>query len=113
MICENGIKHMRRVGLSLGCLLCLSGCYTVNNERFATDIRARVTPGMDVSTATNRLKSNGFDCDSRSAAPAITCTKTRQSLLPYTCIERVNLFLIGMPAQVDHVEVPKIMCAGL
>jgi hypothetical protein len=104
---------MPKYALIAGFLLCLSGCYTVNNGRFSSDMRALVRPGMQMNAAIERLKLEGFDCDSRSAAPAITCTKTRQSLLPYTCIERVNLVPAAGLGTVERVDIPKIACAGL
>ena len=70
-----------------------------NNERFSQDVRALVRPGMDIPLAINRLEGNGFECDPRSSAPAITCVKTRQGVLPYTCIERVNLMSSNSPAR--------------
>jgi hypothetical protein len=103
---------MKRLALIGGSLLFLSGCYTVNNERFANDVRALVQPGMEMSLATGKLESNGFACDPHSSAPAITCVKTRQNLLPYTCIERVNLTPSQAPMTLDRVDTPPIACAG-
>lgn len=104
---------MWKHALIAGPLLCLTGCYTVNNDRFSSDMRTMVRPGMQMRAAIERLELEGFSCDPRSAAPATTCTKTRQSLLPYTCLERVNLVpAIGL-ASVELVDIPKIACAGL
>jgi len=99
--------------ITLGCLFCLSGCYTVNNERFSADMHALVQPGMDMKAAIKRLETDGFDCDAVSAAPATTCTKTRQNLLPYSCIERVNVFPADEKIRVERIQVPEILCAGL
>jgi hypothetical protein len=103
---------MHRYVFITSCLLCLGGCYTVNNERFAADMRKLVEPGLNMASATKQLKANGFTCDGVSAAPLTTCTRTRQSLLPYTCIERVNLVPAGVPSGVERVDIPQIMCAG-
>lgn len=99
--------------LATGHLLCLAGCYTVNDGQFSSDMTTLVRPGMHMNAAIERLNIQGFGCDSRSAAPATTCTKTRQSLLPYTCIERVNLIPAVGLATVERVDIPKIACAGL
>ncbi len=107
------MEYMLRYVFIAGCLLCLSACYTANNERFSAGIRTLVMPGMDMTAAIKRLEAGGFGCDERSAAPATTCVKTRQSLLLSTCIERVNLIPAGEPATVESVKVPQIMCAGL
>jgi hypothetical protein len=95
------------------CLLCLGGCYTVNNERFAADMHKLVAPGLDMASATKHLEANKFTCDSVSVTPPSTCTRTRQSLLPYTCIERVNLVPATEKPGVERLDIPQIVCAGL
>lgn len=47
------------------------------------------------------------------AAGALSCGKTRQSLLPYTCIERLKLRPPDDRAPVERVEMQPIICAGL
>jgi hypothetical protein len=94
-------------------LLALAGCYTVDNERFARHVDSLVRPGMTVAEARRRLEADGFSCDPRSVAGAVTCGKTRQSLLPYTCIERVDLRPRDEQLAADKVEVKQILCAGL
>jgi hypothetical protein len=46
---------------------------------------------MPFVTGIKHLVKVGFTCDDRGSAPAITCTRMRQSILPYTCIQRVDL----------------------
>lgn len=104
---------MRRHALALFSLACLSGCYTVNQERFSAYAASAVSAGTPLAAATARLQKDGFHCDPRSSAPATTCTRDRQSLLPYTCIERINLFPREDGTTIARVEVPQIMCAGL
>jgi hypothetical protein len=104
---------MHRYVFITSCLLCLGGCYTVNNDRFAADMHKLVEPGLDMASATKHLEAHGFTCDAVSAAPSTTCMRTRQSLLPYTCIERVNLVPDGEQPRVKRVDIPQIMCAGL
>lgn len=103
---------MHRYVFIASCLLWLGGCYTVNNERFATDIHKLLEPGFDMASATKNLEANGFACDLVSAAPSTTCTKKRQGF-SYTCIERVNLISASKQRGVEQVDIPQIMCAGL
>jgi hypothetical protein len=98
--------------LAGGFLASLSGCYTVSNERLSQDVRALVQPGMEIPLAIDRLEGKGFKCDPQSPAPAITCAKTQQSVLPYTCIERVTLMSSNCPARVERIAIPPIACAG-
>lgn len=107
------VNCMYRYVFITSCLLLLGGCYTVNNERFAADIHKLLEPGFDMASATRNLEAIGFSCDSVSAAPWTTCTKTRQGILPYTCIERVNLMPASKQTGVERVDMPQIMCAGL
>jgi len=94
-------------------MLCLSGCYTVNDERFSAHVRTLVRPEMPLEQGIQALQNDGFLCYPMSPAPSKTCSKTRQRLLPSTCIERVNLHASDNPPKVGHVEVRKIVCAGL
>lgn len=102
-----------RILVSIAMVSCLAGCYSVNQDRFAANMHALVRPGMPVNAAVNVLQARGFACDARSAAPAISCTKDRQSLLPSTCIERVDLSVDGAGTTVASIKVPPIICAGL
>jgi hypothetical protein len=90
----------------------LSACYSIDQERFAAYAAEIAQPGMPMAQATERLSVAGFSCDPRSSQPATTCTRTRQSLLPYTCIERVNLIENTKERLIDSVTVPAIVCAG-
>jgi hypothetical protein len=101
------------VALSASVAASLSGCYTVDNERFASHIHVLVSPGMRVADAMHRLEADGFSCDTRSMAGAVTCTRTRQRLLPSTCIERVNLAPPDPAAKAERIDVEPILCAGL
>jgi hypothetical protein len=101
-----------RLLLSLVLVVLLAGCYTVNQQRFAEYVAETVQPGMSLAQATERLSVAGFACDPRSASPAITCTRTRQSVLPYTCIERINLMPNTEITSVIAIAVAPIVCAG-
>ena len=91
----------------------LAGCYTVHQDRFAAYAGGIVQVGMPMAQAQQRLSAEGFSCGPRDFAPAVSCTRTRQSLLPYTCIERVNLVPAMETQSIDSVQVPPIVCAGL
>jgi hypothetical protein len=104
---------MPRLLLPAALVLLLTGCYTVDNERFAGTMHAMVKGGMPMADAVARLKAEGFACSAMLPMPSLTCSKTRQSIAPYTCVERVNLNAAPDPSRVGAVEVPKIACAGL
>jgi hypothetical protein len=105
-----------------GCLIAitagamLSGCPGMSkrdNERFQAVVAKNVSVGMPFVTAIERLVKAGFSCDDRSAAPAVTCTRDRMSLLPYTCIQRVNLTTDTERRTIVEVNPRPIGCAGL
>ena len=102
-----------RLFLPLLLIAQLAGCYTLNQERFAAYIAETVQPGVPLAQAMERLSAAGFSCDPRASSPAISCTRIRQSLLPYTCVERVNLVPNKEMTVVGFVAVPQVVCAGL
>lgn len=107
-----GRQAAKSLGLSswVLLLLVLPGCYTVNQEGFTKHVEQIVAPGMRLSEAAMRLSKDGFACDALVSSPAVTCTRDRQSVLPYTCIERVNL--VSSNEIVSAIQVPPIACAG-
>ena len=107
------VKCMHRYVFITSCLLWLGGCYTVNNERFATDVHKLLEPGFDMASATKILEANGFACDPIDVAPSTTCMKRRQNILTYTCIEQVNLMPASKQPGMVQVDIPEIVCAGL
>jgi hypothetical protein len=109
---EQDGKSMTKLLLAVICAVCIAGCYTVNNERFAGHVQTLVEPGIKMDTATRRLEADGFSCGPAAPTPSRTCAKTRQRLIPSTCIERVNLYTSGNSAIVERIEVPHIVCAG-
>jgi len=110
---ESGRARLR-LSLALGAAgACLGGCYAVNDARFSAHVQSLVEVGMPFRTALLRLEGDGFDCDPRGGTNVLSCTKTRQGLLPYTCIERVDLVPAHGHASVEGIEVAPIMCAGL
>ncbi len=104
---------MRKYAVSFILLGSLSGCYTVNQAGFTAYAASIVTAGMPIVEASARLRHEGFECDTRSSAPATTCTRDRQSILPYTCVERIDFFPTEDKTTVARVDVKQIMCAGL
>ncbi|HEX8606671.1 MAG TPA: hypothetical protein VF774_28775 [Pseudoduganella sp.] len=101
---------LQRLLLACGAGALLSGCYTVDQRRFAASMHALLPEGVAASEAVRRLQANGFNCYGSSAVP--TCAKTRQRLLPSTCIERVNLVVAPGTDVLESVEVQPIVCAG-
>jgi hypothetical protein len=94
----------------------LSGCPGMSkpdNERFQAVVAKNVSVGMPFVTAIEHLVKAGFSCDDRSAAPAVTCTRERMSLLPYACIQRVNLMTDAERRTIMEVNPRPIGCAGL
>ncbi|MCS0660700.1 hypothetical protein [Massilia terrae] len=106
-------KIMTRFWTFAACVLGLTGCYTVNNERFAEHARSLVEPGIAMDAAIRQLEADGFSCSPAAPTPSRTCAKTRQRLLPSTCIERINLYSSVNSVKVEQIEVPQIVCAGL
>jgi hypothetical protein len=97
-------------------VLVLYGCPGMSpkdNARFQTVVAKNVAAGMPLATAVQHLRAAGFSCDDRAEAPDVTCTRKRQSLLPYACIQRVNLAIDSNRTTVTTVAPMPIACAGL
>ena len=97
-------------------LLGISGCPGMgprDNARFQTLVAKNVTVGMPFVTAIEHLVRAGFSCNDRVAAPAVRCTRDKQSLLPYACMQRVNLITDVERKTVLEVTPLPIGCAGL
>lgn len=103
---------MTKAWMIAACALCLTGCYTVNDQRFASHVQTLVSVGMPKGDAIAALQHDGFTCDSMQPMPSKTCSNFRQQLLPSTCVERVNLYMSDRRPDIERVEVQKIMCAG-
>lgn len=94
----------------------LAGCPGMSkrdNERFQAVVAKNVSVGMPFVTAIEHLVKAGFSCDDRSSAPAVTCARDRMSLLPYACIQRVNLMTDAERKTIVEVNPRPIGCAGL
>ena len=110
----NGI--FARGGLIAATALLLCGCPGMtpkDNARFQAVVARKVAPGMPLATAREHLVQAGFFCDDTSDAPDITCIRSRQSLLPYACVQRVNLSTDSDRTTVTVVTPMPIACTGL
>jgi hypothetical protein len=101
------------IGLSSVIIAGCPGMSAKDNERFRAVVSRTVSPGMPFVSAIEKLAKAGFSCDDRTSAPLVTCTKDRQSLLPYACFERVNLTTDADRRTVTDVAPQPIGCAGL
>jgi hypothetical protein len=96
--------------LVLGFSALLSGCYFVDQPKFEASVHKQVSVGMPLQTAVVALSQRKMDC---SGENPVDCSRIRQSLMPYSCIERVNLYSTGTDRLVTEIQIPKIACAGL
>jgi hypothetical protein len=88
----------------------LAGCNTLTQEQLTHEVAGAVQVGMPVAKATERLAAKGFACDAKISAPALDCSRTRQSLLP-TCIDRVRV-KVSDAKVVSSIEVAPMVCTG-
>jgi hypothetical protein len=89
--------------------LLLGGCYFVNQPRFERIVSAQVVLGMPLQAAIDGLAVIKLRC---SGDNPVDCSRLRQGLQPYSCVERVRLHW-SEGKVVDAIEVPMIACAGL
>ena len=101
------------VVVSLMTLTACPGMTAKDNERFQALVARNVSPGMPFVTAIQKLVKAGFSCDDRVSAPLVTCSLNRQSLLPYVCIESVDLTADAERRTLMLVSPRPIRCAGL
>lgn len=94
----------------LAAAMALTGCYTVDQNRFSTFVAGTVTPGMPMEQALVRMTAEGFYCDGKVQPPAIVCTRSQQRLLPGSCVEQVNLSRGGSGKTVGAVDIAPIKC---
>lgn len=91
----------------------LSGCYTINQEKFETYVSNNVTAGMSLSNASTYLKQDGFTCDSQSFKPIVSCTRSFNNFSTLqNCQERINFYPDQSYTNVEKVELMQIMCVG-
>jgi hypothetical protein len=92
------------------CTIVLSGCYFRNQKAFEHRIQNHVAVGMPLQDAIARLSEMRLTCTRGNPSE---CSRIRQSLMPYSCVERVRLHWTEQAQQVTEVEIPEIACAGL
>lgn len=86
----------------------LSACYSPNQHAFEASIHDRISIGLPAASAVANLREINMHCTGEGP---ITCDRIRQRLLPSSCIERVELGILG--DVVDTLEIRPIVCAGL
>jgi hypothetical protein len=94
----------------------ISGCASMSpsdNVNFQAVVAKSVSPGMPFVTGIEHLVKAGFSCDDRGSAPAVTCTRLRQSSLPYACIQRVDLKTDSSRKTIVELTPEPLVCAGL
>lgn len=113
---ELTLRHSMRYKISVIALsLCLYGCAGMSsedNQRLHHEISEQVTVDMKLSTAEKNLTKIGFSCDEVSAPPEITCTRTKDNIFLYSCLQRVNLALNFDRKNVSVIKLSPIVCAG-
>ena len=101
---------MRKTPLLVVATALLSAWYFVHQEQFERSVHSWIRIDMPFSSAISILGTQGMTCTGEQPA---SCSRIRQGLQPYSCIERVNVSFAGPHMLVDAIEIPKITCAGL
>jgi hypothetical protein len=86
----------------------LAACYTPNQSQLDDWVSQQIAVGMPLSVAITKLSREGFLC---SGSNPVDCARSRQRILPSTCIERVRLSHAA--SAVDKIDTSPIRCAGL
>lgn len=110
------MKAIAFVLLGAALLAGVSGCAGMSpsdNANFHAVVAKNVVAGMPFVTAIKHLVKAGFSCGDRGSALAVTCTRLRQSTLPYACIQRVDLKTDSDRKTIVEVTPEPIACAGL
>ena len=84
-----------------------------DNVNFQAVVAKSVSPGMLLVAGIEHLTKAGFSCDNRGSVPAVACTRMRQNILPYACIQRVDLKTDSERKTIVEVTPEPIVCAGL
>jgi hypothetical protein len=98
--------------LALAPALLLAGCYTVNQVQLGNFVTDTVQPGMPLEQALVRMRVEDFYCNTSSGGTVAVCTRTRQSLIRGTCVERVDLIRSPVSAGlVGAIDILEIKCS--
>jgi hypothetical protein len=116
MVGNRELKTIAFCLFEVALLLGVGGCAGMSpsgNADFQAVVARSVSPGMPFVTGIKHLVKAGFTCDDRGLAPTITCTRMRQSVLPYACIQRVDLKTDPDRKRIIVVTPEPVACAGL
>ncbi len=102
--------------ISAGVVL-ITGCYTPNPGRLASEAHHLVKAGMPLATAEERLHTAHFSCRP-SEVGVVTCYRSRAHLLMLSsCFERIALVEgVNLDERIQivaAVEVPPILCDSI
>ncbi len=94
----------------------MSGCAGMSskdNARFQEVVAKNVSVGMPFVTAIEHLVKAGFHCSAMGEAADVTCTRLEFSLLPFSCVQRVNLSADTHRDKIVDIAPEPIGCASL
>jgi hypothetical protein len=101
---------MQKTYFLAGISLLLGACYFVHQDEFEEKVHSWIRIDMPFAAAISVLGTKGMTCTGGNPAG---CSRIRQGLQPYSCVERVVVRFAGPNMLVDEIQIPKIVCAGL
>jgi hypothetical protein len=110
------VREIAVISVGMALLVGVSGCAGMSpsdNTKFQAVVARTVSPGMPFVTGIKHLVKAGFTCDNGGSASAVICTRMRQNVLPYACIQRVDLKTDSDRKRIVEVTPEPIACAGL
>ena len=93
--------------------LSLTACYFPNQARFERHVHQRVVVGMRYDDAVAALTKDRIKCGGTRDPHRFDCNRFRESLSPFTCVERLYLDVAENSGLVESIDIPEIGCAGL
>jgi hypothetical protein len=97
--------------LSLAALCApLSACYIAHQDKYEEAVHSWIRIDMPFATAISILGTKGMTC---TGGNPTSCSRVRQGLQPYSCVEKVMVRFADPNMLVDEIQIPKIGCAGL
>jgi hypothetical protein len=108
------VREIAVIWVGMALLVGVSGCAGMSpSDKFQAVVAKNVSPGMPFVTGIKHLVKAGFTCDDRGSATAVICTRMRQNILPYACIQRVDLKTDSDRRTIVEVTPEPIACVGL
>jgi hypothetical protein len=104
------METMGKTLILISASVLLGACYFVHQENFEQSVHSWIQVDMPFSTAISILGTKGMTCTGEQPA---SCSRVRQGLQPYSCVERVNVSFADSNKLVNEIHIPKIVCAGL